>query len=362
MSPARPGVQIYEKINAAFQKVVTIVKRLVQLCLPFLLGIAILWWMYRGLDWSSVRDYLVHRTNWWWMAFSLVFGVLAQQVRAWRWRMSLAPLGERPRRRVCEDAIFLSYASSLVVPRVGEVMRCGTLKKYDGVPFAKALGTVVTERLVDCVVILLLTVAAFLLQLSDFRDFLSRTGTDLGSTLRRFTGTGYLVTAVCVVAAIALLLLLMRRFSLFSKGRDVLHNLWAGIVSLRGVRNLPLYLAYSVGIWVCYFLHFYTAFFCFGFTAGVLPAEAFLIFCIGTFAVLVPTPNGAGPWHFAVKTMLVLYGVAEQDAIMFALIVHAIQTLEVVLLGAYGWADLWLRGRRVAVAAQASSLSSKGKS
>lgn len=330
---------------------VTIIKKSIQLSFPFLLGVGILWWMYRGTDWASFTDYVVYRMDWGWMAFSLLFGVLAQQVRAWRWKLALAPMGEHPRRRVCEDAIFLSYASSLVIPRVGEVMRCGTLKKYDGVPFTKALGTVVTERIVDCMVILLLTVGAFLFQLSDFQDFLQRTGTDVGTTLRRFTSTGYLVTAVCVVAALGLLLFLMHRFSVFSKGRDAMRNLWTGISSLRSVRNKPLYLVYSVGIWACYFLHFYTAFFCFDFTSGIRPSEAFLIFCIGTFAVLVPTPNGAGPWHFAVKTMLVLYGVAEEPAIMFALIVHAIQTFEVILLGAYGWADLSFRARKVAAAA-----------
>ena len=78
----------------------------------------------------------------------------------------------------------------------------------------------------------------------------------------------------------------------------------------------------------------------FSFTAdiGILPA--LLIFCVGTFAVLVPTPNGAGPWHFAVKTMLILYGVAEAPAILFALVVHTIQTLLIAVLGVVGWADL----------------------
>jgi hypothetical protein len=82
------------------------------------------------------------------------------------------------------------------------------------------------------------------------------------------------------------------------------------------------------------------AFFCFDFTAGINPWAALLIFSAGSFAVLVPTPNGAGSWHFAVKTMLVLYGVAEAPAVMFALVVHTIQTALVVLLGAWGWADL----------------------
>lgn len=334
----------------------TIAKKILKNCLPFVLGIGILWWMYHDTDWSECMAYL-HQMNWGWMLFSLVFGVLAQQVRAWRWKMALAPLGVNTRRRVCEDAIFISYASSLVIPRIGEMMRCGTLKKYDGVSFSKALGTVVTERIVDCVVIVILTAAAFLLQLTDFLHFLKQTGTDFGSSFSRYTGTGYLITAVCAVAVIALAALFLRRFKVFSKSKDVLHNLWTGIISLHRVKNLPLYFAYSLGIWACYFLHFYTAFFCFDFTSGLNPAQAFLIFCIGTFAVLVPTPNGAGPWHFAVKTMLILYGLAEEPAIMFALIVHTIQTFEVIVLGVFAWYDL---SRRPQVAAEDAARAEEG--
>ncbi len=300
--------------------------------------------MYGGTDWRVCLTYL-DNMHWGWMLFSLVFGLLAQQVRAWRWRMALQPLGVECRRRICEDAIFVSYASSLVIPRIGEVARCGTLKRYDGVPFAKALGTVVTERFVDSLLILLLTLLAFILQLSDFLHFIKATGTDFGSSFSRYTGTGYVVTGICALAVILLGWWLVHRFSVFSKGKDVLHNVWAGIISLRGVSNLPLYLLLSLGIWVCYFLHFYTAFFAFDFTSGIGVSQAFLIFCIGTFAVLVPTPNGAGPWHFVVKTMLIIYGVKEEPAIMFALIVHTIQTFEVVLLGVFAWCDLTRKKR-----------------
>lgn len=308
--------------------------------LPFVLGLGILWWMYRGTDWSDFCHYVLHEMNWWWMLLSLAFGILPQMARAWRWKMALEPLGEHPRRTSCTDAIFMSYAASLVIPRVGEVTRCGTLKTSDGVSFTKSLGTVVTERLVDSLLMLLFTGIAFLLQLPMFLRFLKETNTNLGDLLHRFTGTGYIVTFICLVAALIAGVVAIRRFSFFKKGRDMLRDMWEGILSLRKVRNLPLYLFYSVLIWVGYFLHFYIAFFCFDFTASLSIGAAFLIFCVGTFAVLVPTPNGAGPWHFAVKTMLVLYGVAETQAIMFALTVHTIQTALVVLLGAFGWARI----------------------
>lgn len=308
--------------------------------LPFVLGLGILWWMYRGTDWSDFGHYVLHEMNWWWMLVSLAFGILPQMARAWRWKMALEPLGEHPRRTSCIDAIFMSYAASLVIPRVGEVTRCGTLKTSDGVSFTKSLGTVVTERLVDSLLMLLFTGIAFLLQLPMFLRFLKETNTNIGDLLYRFTGTGYIVTFICLVAALIAGFVAIRRFSFFKKGRDMLRDMWEGVLSLRKVRNLPLYLFYSVLIWVGYFLHFYIAFFCFDFTAHLSIGAAFLIFCVGTFAVLVPTPNGAGPWHFAVKTMLVLYGVAETQAIMFALTVHTIQTALVVLLGAFGWARI----------------------
>lgn len=312
-------------------------KILIQTALPFVLGLGILWWMYRGTDWSDFFACVAHDMKWGWMLLSLAFGILPQMARAWRWKMALDPLGEKPRRSTCEDAIFLSYAASLVVPRVGEVTRCGTLKKFDGVSFTKSLGTVVTERLVDSALMLLFTGLAFLAQLPMFLSFLHKTGTNLGDILHRFTSTGYLVTFICLVAVLLTAAVLMRRYALFRKGKDMLREVFEGVLSLRHVGNLPLYLFYSVLIWVGYFLHFYIAFFCFDFTAQLSLGAAFLIFCVGTFAVLVPTPNGAGPWHFAVKTMLVLYGVAEPQAILFALVVHTIQTALVVALGGFGW-------------------------
>ena len=322
-------------------------KKVLNILVPFALALGILWWMYRGTDWRSFMQTIRDEMSWGWMLSSLIFGVLAQQVRAWRWRLALEPLGEKPRRSTTEDAIFLSYATSLVVPRVGEVMRCGSLQRSDGVPFAKSLGTVVTERIVDSIMIVLLTSLAFMSQIPVFLKFLHTTGTDIHSLLSRFTATGYVVTAICLVAALAAGVFILNKY--VRRGRDLLRDLRSGILSLKDVRSLPLYLFYSLLIWVCYFLHFYVAFFAFDFTSVVSPTDAFLIFCIGSFAVLVPTPNGAGPWHFAVKTMLVLLYptlISETQAILFALTVHTIQTGLVILLGAWAWAHLSMNKKK----------------
>lgn len=319
-----------------------ILKKLLQLCLPFVLGAAILWWMYRGADWAAFRQLVAEEMHWGWMLLSLLVGVLPAVFRGLRWRMALDPLEEHPSRRACIDAIFVSYAASLVVPRIGEVTRCSTLKTKCGTPFSKALGTVVTERIVDSALLIVITVVAMLSQLPQLLRFMAETGMDVSTVLHHFTAAGYWVTALCILLILLVALRLLWRMKAFEKGRRFLTDLWTGIASLRQVRHVWLYFLLSFGIWAGYFFHFYIAFWAFDFTANFNLWSALLIFCIGSFAVLVPTPNGAGPWHFAVKTMLVLCGVAEQPAVLFALAVHTIQTALVVGLGMLGLGDLTL--------------------
>ena len=283
---------------------------------------------------------MLHEMDWTWMLLSFPFGILAQMFRGWRWRQTLEPLGEQPRTSVAVNSIFLSYAVSLVIPRIGEFTRCGVLKRWDGISFPKALGTVVTERAVDTLLVGALTGLTLLFQLSIFGTFFEKTGTSMDTILQKFSPMGYLVTAICGVAALLLLHLLLRRLSIYNKVKMTLHGIWEGVMSLKNVRNVPLFLFLSVAIWVCYFLHYYLTFFCFDFTADLGLGCALVTFVVGSIAVIVPTPNGAGPWHFAVKTMLILYGVVDERALWFVLIVHTVQTMLVILLGVYAWIRL----------------------
>ena len=311
-----------------------------------LLGGVILYWMYRDFDFKNVSRVVLHEMDWTWMLLSFPFGILAQMFRGWRWQMSLNPIGEYPRASTSINSIFLSYAVSLVVPRIGEFARCGVLKHYDGVSFTKALGTVVTERIIDSLLVLAITLLTLFFQLRVFDRFFSRTGTNIEIMFDRFSTTGYVVTAVCGVAVLILLWYLLRRFSIYNKVKCTISGLMQGVFSLRGVKNMPLYVLFTLGIWVSYFLHYYLTFFCFEATSGLGMACALVTFIVGSIAVIVPTPNGAGPWHFAVKTMLILYGVGETDALYFVLIVHSVQTLLVILLGIYAWMALAFTKKR----------------
>lgn len=321
-------------------KTASIVNNTVKILLPLLFGGVILYWMYRDFDFRSVDDILLHGMDWTWMLLSFPFGILAQMFRGWRWRQTLEPIGERPRTATAVHAVFLSYAASLVVPRIGEFTRCGVLKRYDDVSFPKALGTVVTERAIDMLLMAAVCMLTLFMQMRVFSTFFNKTGTSMDSILGKFSTTGYIVTAACAVAALLLLHLLLKKLSIYNKVKATVGGIWQGVVSLKGVKNVPLFIIYTLAIWVCYFLHYYLTFFCFDFTAHLGLQCALVTFVVGSIAVIVPTPNGAGPWHFAVKTMLILYGVADNNALYFVLIVHSVQTLLVVALGIYSWVAL----------------------
>ena len=345
----------------------SILSNIAKILFPFILGGAILWWMYRGEDISTIKHVLTEEMNWTWMLLSFPFGILAQMFRGWRWKQTLEPMVEDARKveggrwnvdtpsrtiqssdtptrhirsSICIYAVFLSYAASLVIPRIGEFSRCAVLKRYEGISFSKALGTVVTERAVDTLIVMLYSGIILLIEISVFGTFFQKTGTSLDRILEGFSFTGWIVTAICASAVLILLHLLLKNLSIYNKVKMTLSGIWEGVMSLKGIKNLPLYLFFSVGIWVMYFLHYYLTFFCFDFTSELGIGCGLVSFVVANFAVIVPTPNGAGPWHFAIKTMLILYGVADEQALWFVLIVHTVQTMLVIALGVYAWMGL----------------------
>lgn len=323
-----------------------LLKKTLTIGIPLLFGATVMIWIYRDFDFSAVGQVLRHEMNWGWMLLSLVFGVFSHVFRGWRWKQTLEPLGAFPKTANCVNAVFLSYATNLIIPRLGEVSRCGVLSKYDGVSFAKSLGTVVSERLIDSLCVLIITITAVFAQLGVFSRFFKETGTDLNSITDIFRSANFYIILFSIIGVLVLFYFLLRTLSFYEKVKGVVLNVWTGIISLKDVRNKTLFILYTFLIWFCYFMQFYVTFFCFGFTSGLTILAALVMFVAGSIAVVVPTPNGAGPWHFAIISMMLLYGVNAEDAGIFALIVHGIQTFLVILLGVYATVALPLINKK----------------
>ena len=314
--------------------------KVLKILFPLLLGVFILYIIYNDFDFSQIWVSL-KEMDMFWFTMTTIFIILSHVIRGLRWKLALAPLDLHPTSSTSINSIFVAYAANLVIPRVGEVSRCVILEQYDKIPFAQSLGTLVTERLIDTLMVALMTIVAVALQWDIFLEFINETGI---ATPGDSIG-GWIVLALSATAIAAMLYLFMRKMKVWTKIRSFISRFSDGLLSLRKMKNGWLFVLETLAIWFCYFMQFYLCFFYFPFTSNLSFLAGLLLFVAGSIAVVVPTPNGAGPWHFAVISIMILYGVSSTDASIFAFIVHSTQTLIVAILGIYALIMLQLKKR-----------------
>ncbi len=207
-----------------------------------------------------------------------------------------------------------------------------------GIPFSTTVGTMVSERIVDMLVAGLMTVAAFVHERGHFSEFLAQSDGGQKILDLLFSPVLWLSVAVCVVLAL-LTASFFRHSVLFAKVMGFLHNMWSGIMDLKNVPHLWAYLAWSVAIWSCYYLNSYTCCFFFGFTEHLDAWAGLSIFVMGSLSLILPVQGGLGPWHYAVATALLCYGIGQEITDpriqAFIWVAWSIEQGFVLLLGLY---------------------------
>jgi len=269
----------------------------------------------------------------------LVLGVytLSNMFRAWRWKQALEPMGYEVSTANSYFTLMLGYFANLGFPRIGEAARPASLAKYENIEFEKVFGTVVTERVVD--VIGLITVILFsllfeyeaLIRLFSSSDFLSD---NLGGII----DNPILILVVLLLLPLLGYFIISRPFvknsRIYAKVADMIQGFWQGIISIKGLKNPWLYVFYSLGIWICYYLMTYLCFFAYQPTSHLGLGEGLLTFLFGTLGMVFPSQGGMGSYHFAVGEALQLYDVSSTDAFSFAnIIFFSIQIMCNVFFG-----------------------------
>ncbi len=229
---------------------------------------------------------------------------------------------------------MIGYLVNSLVPRLGEVTRCGIINRTDKVPVAFSFGTVITERVIDLMMLLMITVATLLLQFDLLRgEFIWVKD----SVISMVTSNWWVLAIASILGAIGIYLIFFSRLSekinLIQKIKAFINQLLEGILSLRKLKNQKGFWSATIGIWVLYFLMLYVITFGSEMTKdlGVLAGMSILV--MGSFGMAAPLPNGVGSFHAFVAGILVLYGIDSEDGKIFALILHTSQYLTVLLFG-----------------------------
>jgi uncharacterized protein (TIRG00374 family) len=298
------------------------------------LGCILLWHLYQDQDLSEMMRVVKTGVRYDIILYSLFFGLGANAIRGYRWGLLIDSLGKKVKRINTVLAVFGNYAINMALPRVGEIWRCGIIARYEKVPFSKLLGTLVIDRVMDTLVVGMLTLCVAVFNISFFKRYFTDHPEFLEGFHGLFTSVWIYVTLACIVICFWLMFTKFRHLSFVKKTREQLFNVWEGVKSIWKMKHKPRFILQTILIWLGYFLYFYITFYAFDFTRDLGPRIGLIAFTMSSIAVAVPIQGGIGVWHFAVISTLIGFGVSESDASAYALVVYTVQSvLFLVLVG-----------------------------
>lgn len=302
------------------------------------IGIFFIWWFLLKLDaeqkvaiWQSFLS-----ANWSWVAIVMVVSLLSHFVRALRWRLLFKPIGHTPSLGNTFGAVMVTYLANLAFPRLGEVMRCAMLRTSDKIPMEKSVGTVVTERLFDTLMFVVIVLLGFLLMFSSVKDFLYDALSEKFSSLPTMAGIAVagVIMLILLFVAYKLFHKKLLKFSLYRKGFELIEGCASGVKSILhlGPKSTVLFLIYSIVIYFLYIAGGWLILKAFGDTQMLGFQTAFVIYLFGSVGMMI-SQGGLGAYPVLVWQALAIYGIGESTGLACGWLLWGSQQAIVIVVG-----------------------------
>ncbi|TDK44267.1 lysylphosphatidylglycerol synthase transmembrane domain-containing protein [Algoriphagus formosus] len=314
------------------------IKQILQVLISLGLAVWIFWFLYKDIEveilWSQVKT-----SNWFWISFSLIISLFGFWLRGWRWTL-LMDMSEGKKVTYGESyhAVMVGYLANLVVPRAGEVARCGVLTRTNGISLGQLLGTVIIERSIDLLFLVGTILLAFLIENQLFISLANQ----LVNLEQIFQGI--LDNLPLIIGAFGVLVLfgylIFRRFrqsGLIQKIQGFLRDIYGGVKGISRLSNPWGFWLSSLLIWIIYFSTMYAVSMGIASTANLSPGEVLLVMVMGSIGMVAPVQGGIGTFHALVAFILIQLGIAEQDGKIFAAIIHGTQLILILIAGLISW-------------------------
>ena len=302
------------------------------------LGVFLVWWSIGKIsekDWLEIRA-AIENVNY--LLIIPVVGILllSHFSRAMRWKILMQPMGYFPSALNTFLAVMVGYLANLALPRLGEVLKCTLLSRYEKIPADKLVGTVVAERAFDLICLVLVLCITVFSQLNIIGGF----ATDLLGNLIKgksggFNPTGIIMVIIIIIAAILLIRFLFRRFSHLSfikKINTIFKGIWQGVISVRDVKQKGWFFFHTGFIWVCYLLSIRIGFYAMEQTSVYGIKESLSVLSMGSVG-MIATQGGIGAYPLLVQETMVLYGLSENIGRAFGWLLWLVQFLMIIVFG-----------------------------
>jgi len=315
------------------------------------LGVFIFYIAFRSLDFDKARKE-IYNIQYTFIFIAFVAAVLSHWSRAVRWNLLIKPMGYKTSDFNSFLAVMIGYLANMGLPRMGEITRCIVVNRTNKVPVEKLIGTVIVERVIDMICLLIILFFTLILEFDKLRVFfVDNLGNILSAnSAKLLSATVILITVSFLALSILLAIVIWKKYKdakLILNIRRFLVGLVEGVKSLRQIEKLWLFVFHSLLIWSMYYLQIYICFFALGATEHLSAVAALSVLVMGSFGMVVPTPAGVGSYDVAVATTLKLYGIADEGAKTFALVAHVFQFAVVILIGSLSYLYLTLNFRKI---------------
>ena len=302
----------------------------------FLLGIALIWWSLHQIpaeEWTKFTLALKQSKLWIVFPVFIILG-LSHFLRALRWRLIMEPLGYQPSIANTYFAVLIGYLANLAIPRLGEVLKCTLLAKYEKVPAEKIVGTIVAERAFDVLSLGIVFLMALGLQFNVIEAGWNQLKNQTNTTVidsNEGNWKMYLLISIGIILLAMFLILRKRIPTIVASIQQILSGIWEGVMSATKLKQQKLFFVYSIGIWFLYLLATYVGLYA---TAGTESSFATAISCLAYASIgMILTPGGIGAYAYFMAKVLELNGVDYTLGLANGTLQWFSQFLIVIVLG-----------------------------
>jgi hypothetical protein len=303
------------------------IRKWLTVLVPLIIGISIVYYQFTTLTSEEIEKIKLsfQKANYFYIFLSLVIAMIGHWSRAYRWKFALNHLGFYPKFYNSFLTVLVSYFVNLTVPRSGEISRAVLIKKYEEIPFDKAFGTIVAERIIDFLIFLLFVIIGFVFQYETLHQFLVTNNVSFQSII-------LFSIAMFVLGIVFLLIWIYAEWSIILKLKKKFEGLLIGMKTVLEMKNKWYYIFHSFFIWFCYLAMFYIAIFALQETSVISFDIIIMGFIFGSLAIGFSN-GGLGAYPFSIALIFSLYGISNDVGTAFGWLVWTSQTVLTIFSG-----------------------------
>ena len=316
------------------------------------LALALLYLAFRGVDAGELRNSFVN-ARYGYVFLYLLIGLISILSRSWRWVIMIEPLNYKVSFWNSFYAVNTGYLANFAFPRLGEIIRCGSLSKAEKIPVDKLFGTVILERVIDMAILTVLLFILVIGRFDYFGNFIKNNIYDplIERLIESVGGTWILLLIigsipVLIIAGYFLFRARLSQIGIIQKIKSFIKGILDGLKTIYKLKKRGAFIFHSLLIWICYWLMTYAALFVLPETSQLKLIDALFLLVVGTFGWVVPVQGGIGAYHYMVVLGFTLYKIPREPALTYATLCHGSQMVMLIVLGAISFMMLFAVRRR----------------